>query len=368
MKILKLLSLLIALAIIQSCNPLDSDIDELGLDNNVVSTLDYTLTDDDYDLVSRTYGTFSNVDSAKFYIPQVLTTNYPQFGNGSAALVTYDYYTPVRINNELEAELTQEDYDALGETFGTLSSDGDILDATEYKFPTPENNDLVSLTYEWYCGGCADEGTRTSKVTYYDESWYVAYAPTSDDYTFMGQSFPNFDSRSEGRANIGKLLDTRYIFDEEGTIRTSVFTYTFKDDDDVRQFVDFMTVYQFDGANWQPFNDVVQSSLKLGHDGVTWVPDNTIKYTLGSADYDAIAEATLTSNPDGSASISQYGNFDLGLWTSDEIFAAITTLMLDLVPQVEEQQYLVTYDTYSGASGTGSIHIVFKDGAYALVE
>ena len=335
MKYLNILSIIIVLAIIQACNPLETEIEELDIPTTVVADLDITLVDDDYDFVEKNFGTFDDEDEAKLLIPSILTENYPQLGAGASAIVNYDIYDPIRINEELEIELTADDYDALGQSFGTLSSEGDIIDAVEYKHPNPGGNDLVTLTYEWYCGGCPDEGTLTSKVTNYEGKWYNAYVPSSEDYTLMGQSFPNFDSRTAARENIATFLGLSYLFDEAGTIRTSVFTYTFVDDDDVRQFVDFMAVFQFDGRAWQPFQDVVQQSLQLGHDGSTWVPDNTIKYTLTGSDYGAIAAASAGSNPGGSSSMANFGNFDVGLWDDDQTLRFIGDRLLEIFPVVE---------------------------------
>lgn len=368
MKYLKVFSILILLIIIQACDPLGAELETLDVPNTVVADLDITLTDDDYDMVGKGFGNFDSEDEAKTLIPDILTENYPQLGKGSSALVNYDIYNPIRINSELDFELTAEDYDALGQNFGTLSSEGDIIEAVEYKHPNPEANDVVTLTYEWYCGGCPDEGTLTSKVTYYEGRWYNAYVPTREDYTFMGQSFPNFDSRTTARERIAKVLGLRYLFDDEGATRTAVFVYTFVDNDDVRQFVDFMAVFQFDGEAWQPLQDVVQRSLQLGHDGKTWVPDNTIKYFLTGADYVAIADATASSNPGGSNSVATYGNFDIGLWTDDQILSAIGNRLLEIFPKVEDQKYLVSYDTWEPGAGVRSLHVIYKGGTYVKVE
>ncbi len=367
MKITNILIFFLVLSVFQSCDQLETELNELDVPNTVVADLNITLVSDDYDLVDKTFGNFNSEDEAKDLIPTILTSNYPQLGNGSSAVVNYDIYSPTRINNEAEFELTTEDYDAIGETFGTLSSDSDIVKAVEYKYPNPEANDVVTLTYEWYCGGCDIEGTLTSKVAYYDNRWSISYVPTSDDYTFMGQSFPNFDSRSTARERIAKILGLKYSFDDAGDTRTSVFTYTYVNDDGDRQFEDFLAAFEFDGEAWQPFEDVVQRTLQLGHDGSTWVPDNTVKYFLSSADYAAIGEATAGSNPGGSSSISQYSNFDIGLWSDDEILDAIGTRLLDLFPKVEGQTYLVSYDTWEPGAGVRTIHLIYSGGAYVLV-
>ena len=368
MKLLNIFSFIVILALLSACNPLDSTIDGLEIPTTIVADLDLTLTDDDYDFVGQSFGNFSSDDDAKTFVPQILTENYPQMGLGSSALVKYDLYHPIRINQEEEFELTDDDYSTLGHRYGNLDSEGDIIDAVEYKYPDPKANDVVTLVHEWYCGGCSDQGTLTSKVTYYEGRWYNAYVPTRDDYTFMGQRYPNFESRSTARNRIAKLLDTKYLFDDVGTIRTAVFVYTYVPSGGSRQFEDFMVVFEFDGTNWIPFQDVVQSSLQLGHDGKAWVPDNTIKYSLTGADYSAMAGATVGSNPDGSASMGNYGNFDIALWSEDQIISAVGGRLLEIFPAVEDQKYLVFYDTWEPGAGVRSIHLIYSGGTYVKVQ
>ncbi len=361
MKYLNIFSIIFVVLFLHACNQMEDDINVLDIPTTVAADIDFTLTDDDYDFVDKIYGSFDSEDEAKELIPDILTENYPQFGSGSSALVNYDLYDPIRLNQELDIELTAQDYDDLGQTFGTLSSEGDIIEAVEFKHPDQEANDVVTLTYEWYCGGCPDEGTQTSKVTYYENIWYVAYVPTAEDYTFMGQSYPNFDSRTTARNNIAKILGVKYLFDDAGTIRTSVFAYY-----NGSGVEDFMAVFQFDGEAWQPFQDVVQRSLQLGHDGKTWVPDNTIKYFLTAEDYDAIVVATATSNPAGSSNLATYGNFNLSNWDDDQIMDAIGNRLLEIFPQVEGQKYLVSYDTYP--EGGKTMHLILQSGAYEKVK
>ncbi len=366
MKFSNIILLILAIALMQSCNQLETELDNLEMPNTVVADLDLTLTEDDYDLVDKGFGNFNSEEEAKTLIPDILAANYQQLGNGSSAIVCYDLYDPIRINEALDLELTEEDYEALGQDFGTLSRESHIVDAVAYKHPMPEANDVVTLTYEWWCSGCPDQGTQMSKVTYYGGTWYIAYVPTDEDYTFMGQSFPNFESRTTARERIAKILDRDHLFDDSGSIRTAVFTYTYKDDNDERQFEDFMAVFQFDGQVWQPFQDVVEQCLQLGHDGSTWVPDNTVKYSLTADDYNAIVSATADSNPSGSTNLGQYGNFNLDSWSDDQILDAIGNLLLDLFPQTEGQKYLVAYDTYP--AGPMDIHLIYKGGEYVKVE
>ena len=126
MKSLYILLIAMAVAILQACDPLMDEIDALDIPSTVAADLDITLTDDDYDFVDKSFGNFGSEDEAKQLIPDILIENYPQLGTGSSALVHYDLFDPIRINEELEFTLTDADYEALDQSFGTLSSEGDV--------------------------------------------------------------------------------------------------------------------------------------------------------------------------------------------------------------------------------------------------
>lgn len=382
----KLYMLLAILGVVVfSCDPLDETYDELdaaaveeGTDGE---SADFTLVlgEDEYEILetlednqdaqdAASFGNFNSEDVAKELVPVILTDLYPHLGRGSSALVTYDVYSPTRINNEVSFELTEQDYEDLGETFGNLSSESDILNAAEFKYPNAEHEDVITLDYLWWNG--SEVVSDQAKVVFYEGVYLNAYVPTDDDYTFMGQSFPNFSSRSTGRASIGVLFNDLYKFDDEGTVRTSVWTYTFTDDtdgdgEDERFFVDFLTAYIFDGTVWVPQEDAIPQTLSFGHDGTTWVPDNTIKYTVLSDDWTWIGESWAERNADGSASVLRFGNFDVGLWSDQQRFDAIGELLLHLYPDTAEgQKYLVTYATWEPGAGTRTLNVIFEGGVF----
>jgi len=241
------------------------------------------------------------------------------------------------------------------------------VDAVEFKYPSPENNDVVTLDYAWWTGSFAEE--RTAKAAYYEGDWYNSFVPTSDDYTFMGQSFSNFDSRSTGRARIATILNDRYRFADEGEIKTAVFVYTFVDDDEDRQFEDFLTAYLWTGIEWMPIEDATASTIAFGKALGEWVPDNTVKVFFEFSDYQAIGTAWADRNSGGSESILSFGNFDLTLWDSNQILTAVTERLVEAYPNTEEgQKYLVTYDTWEPGNGTGVLYLIFTDGAYVIFE
>ena len=96
------------------------------------------------------------------------------------------------------------------------------------------------------------------------------------------------------------------------------------------------------------------------------VIDNTIKYTLGPDDFSSIAEAFAGINSAGSDSMSDFGNYDLTLWSSDQIFESITARLLEIFPAVEGQKYNVSYSVWRPGSGVDEIKVIYDGSAYVL--
>ncbi|GAA0892513.1 hypothetical protein GCM10009122_21920 [Fulvivirga kasyanovii] len=375
-----------------SCDPLDEtyeELDELIDDPTAAQVLEITLTDDEYDLLEEEgvakYGNFESEDEAKTYIPLILERAYPQLGNGSSVLVTYDLYNPIRINNAVELSLTEAEYDSIGENhpdklLGTdstyLTSESDIFKAVEYVYTAPENEDVVTLTYDYRNESVSEE--RESKLVYYASQWLLAYEPTTEDYNFMGQTYPNFDSRSLARERIAFLFDRLFPFGEEGDIRASIFTYTYEDDndtpdddeDDFRVFEDFLAIFIHNGETWVPQQDAMPQSLQFGNEDGVWVPDNTIRYTLSAPDYTFVANNPDLGTEASRGNLSSFGNFSTlsGYWTSEDIIEAIGAILKNNFPNSEVgQKYLVTYNTYP--AGFLSVHLILNDeGNYVVVE
>ncbi len=75
----------------------------------------------------------------------------------------------------------------------------------------------------------------------------------------------------------------------------------------------------FDGVNWVALFETTEITLQFGHDGTTWIPDNTIKYTLTGADYSLVGNGG-------------FGNFDVRTERDEETIEArlakINTILL----------------------------------------
>jgi hypothetical protein len=114
----------------------------------------------------------------------------------------------------------------------------------------------------------------------------------------------------------------------------------------------------FDGENWSEYTNIIAETLKFGHDGSTWVPDNTIKYTLTSADY------ALVGN-------GYYNNFDVRSGKAEELESVrldkINTILLNNFPGMAEgQKFSVSYAIYNGAAGIWEMRVILSGGKYVL--
>ena len=128
--------------------------------------------------------------------------------------------------------------------------------------------------------------------------------------------------------------------------------------------------YTVIGGEWVGHESTISTTLQFGHDGTTWVPDNTMRYTFGSSDFTAIVDALGTKYPEATSSAGNYGNFDRrsgnsAEWTNDMVLEAIN-VVLDIVDPsaAEEQKYVVTIDVYNGSNTTEDFAVIKTGGVW----
>ncbi len=211
---------------------------------------------------------------------------------------------------------------------------------------------------------------RTDFYKYSSNAWRAesdgVYALSSMDYDAMGSPGVNnqFSSSDGPDDYLSIFLKNKYSFAQEEDEISVIYQYN-SSSSGLGTRGDH---YTFTNGEWLEYQSVIETTFGFGHDGLVWQPDNTIKYNLGTDDYTSIADAYASINSDGSASMAQYGNFDISLWSSDQIFESVTTRLVEIFPTVVDQKYLVTYATWEPGSGTGSIHVIWDGTAYVLVE
>ena len=335
-----------------SCNPMEEIYSEIDATETVISgEATYTLTDADYDALGLNYGNFSSSDDAKADLPGFLTDKYPAWGAESLAAVTFKLYAPKVTERSLEVyTVSSDDYADNGHTYGNFSRDYHITDFLDIKYPNAANRLLVSLTYKYYSGSVS---TLNNGFLFVNGAWEMAAGITDDEYTAMGEGYSNFSSEDEAIAKVSVFLVDKFKYSGKMAGDIEAIMYKLYTGGSVKSFI---ANFIYDGASWSEYNNVIDETIKFGHDGTTWVPDNTIKYTLTGADY------TLVGN-------GNYGNFDVRAGKDEEQESVrldkVNTILLNNFPSdAEGQKYIVTFNIYNGAAGVMSIAVIKEGGAY----
>ena len=377
MKKIYILFLSIILVVVQACDPLADEIEVIDEESRIPSAdVIYTLTEDDYETADDEcdcagFGNFSSDEDVRSAIPIVLTDVFPALGDGSSALVTYEFFngsSPDLRGNESDYTVTDAEYEALGFGFGNFSDlDEDIPVYANFKEPNAEDGDFMNITHEFFSNGSTT--TETTRAVYtVAYGWMYAEPLPEDSYAdFFNESPPDFSFSDEGEEKIPAWLKVNRVFAAEGDRALILYLYDTGPDtaEDVALFI-------FDGTNWILYQDGFQNvnqSLAFGHNGTTWVPDNTIKYTLTSADFGIIGDDDNgLGNADARANMRQFGNFNTFDWSNSEIIEAIGFVLKSNFPDNEVgQKYIVTYSTFPGGDLEARL-ILDESGEYVVQE
>jgi len=338
-----------------SCNPMEDIYSEIDATETVISgEATFTLTDADYDALDLNYGNFSSLDDAKADLPDFLSGKYPAWGAESLAAVTFKLYNKVNTYSKNIYALSDAEHNAItGKTYGNFDRSYHVTNYLEATYPDASEGDFYSLTYRFYAGG---ESTLTDGFVFENSEWTKITGFTPDNYNDMGESYPNFSSHDEAEIKIPVALIDVYKFaaKQAGDIVTAMYEL-YKGGGVTKSYT---ANYIFDGSSWSKYTNTINETIKFGHDGTTWVPDNTIKYTLTGADY------TLVGN-------GNYGNFDVRAGKDEEQESVrldkVNTILLNNFPSdAEGQKYIVSYNIYNGAAGVWSLAVIKEGGAYVM--
>lgn len=254
-------------------------------------------------------------------------------------------------------------------------------------FPTAIAGDKYQVTFDVYTGSSGTETyffekdsdsnyfisegeinlvTKTEVVAYDGSDWVYPITFNEEEYTFMGQNFPNFSDEEEALKNIGIYLGTQYLFASEGDTLTVIYDFF---NGSVRQVY---TIFEFDGFNWVGKPIVYETSIQFGKEETGWEPDNTIVYTLISpTDYDFIGESLLTTTgfEDAADNLAFFHSFerrdtDNEYWSDEMMLTGLGVLLDDSVnPDAEiGQKYTITVTVWIGSLSTQIFNIIKEDG------
>ncbi|MDO7136938.1 hypothetical protein [Algibacter lectus] len=382
----KFIYLLMAIGFVfTSCNPMEdiyADIDaNLAKEGIVAKDFDYTLTEADYTDeiedggLGLNYPNFSSDDEAKELISSFLNAKYPYFGvafkadgtidEASSAIVTYALYNKI---NSYSAEIREVEYaeysPITGNTYGNFDENSHLQDYLNQEYPDAEDDDFVSLRYDYYSDGV--NSTVANGFVYQGDSIWMQISGFSEaEYEAMGESFPNFSSEDEAETKIPLALSTEDV--EFGTVKPVMYELYSSG-----VTTSYTIAFMFNDVEWVEYNNVQSKRLQFGHDGTNWVPDNTITYVMGAADYAAVVSALEGTYPTQTASVGNYSNFDrrsgnAAYWSTDMLVEAVNVVLDNVAPSAEEnQKYTVTFDIYNGSNTTENISVIKTGGVWVL--
>ncbi|WP_055447492.1 choice-of-anchor J domain-containing protein [Lacinutrix mariniflava] len=278
-------------------------------------------------------------------------------------------------------------------TLATPASEDDLDPSEDYDFSAYDGQTVnIALKYvstltnagRWRVASVTlktvgIEGDTLTKSDYYQFSeagtWElvndVRYL-TSDDYDFMGESqgqpgqFNNFSGSLLASDYLPAFLSLKYPFAQEEDSMYIMYRYYAGS---TIQTITKGNLYTVINGVWTPSI----ASLQFGFDNGIWVPDNTIKYTLVSADYSYAASQLLTTEgfEAAAANLNQYGNFNTATgtsgWSTEMVATAMAILLDNLYPNAEEaQKYLLTFDIFNAGPGVQDMHLIKTNGEWVL--
>jgi len=350
-----------------ACDPMEDVYEELGNPESIITgEVAFELSDEDYDELDLSYGNFGSVDDAKSMIPNLLKDKYPVWGDGSLAAVTFKWYNKKNTYSKNVYALSEDEHNAItGKTYGTFDKDYHITNYLEATYPDAEEGDFHSLKYKFYAGSTT---TLTDGFYFDNGEWNRISGFTPDEYKTMGNSYPNFSGHDEAEAKIPIALVDKYKFaaKEAGDIVGAMYEI-YKGGGVTKSYT---SNFIFNGSSWSKYNNVANETIKFGHDGSTWVPDNTIKLTFTSGDVAFISDALIGTYPGPADNVGYFGSFDRrsssdNYWNDDMLLEAFNLLLDNKNPSAEEEQkYVLTFIIYNGATTTETNKVIKTGGVW----
>ncbi|HMC00244.1 MAG TPA: choice-of-anchor J domain-containing protein [Flavobacteriaceae bacterium] len=226
-------------------------------------------------------------------------------------------------------------------------------------------------------GVSGEANSKGEHFVYSGGSWEAVdgvYFLSSADFDSMGEDsgqpgrFDNFGSSTPAEDYLPTFLSL-----------TAPWAYSL-DDDEVIMVYDYFSSssgaqirgnrYTKIDGEWTPHMSVISTSLQFGHDGSTWVPDNTIRYDLTGADIAFISNAFIDIYPGPAANVLQFGSFDRrsssgNYWSEEMLLEAFNALLENgNFVTAEEQKYVLTYIVYTGATGPETMAVIKTGGEW----
>lgn len=191
----------------------------------------------------------------------------------------------------------------------------------------------------------------------------------SGDFDSMGEAsgqpgrYNNFGSTTPPGDYLPTFLNIKYPYALEGEQMIVIYDY-YSSSSGAQIRGD---LYTKAAGVWSGFQSTISTTLQFGHDGNTWQPDNTIKYTLVSADYAYMASALEGNSFFANVSLTSlanYNDYDYN-WSLDQIIYSLDVLLNHLDPSAADgQKYLITYLLYDNGTNDVTKHVIKQAGEW----
>ena len=224
-------------------------------------------------------------------------------------------------------------------------------------------------------GATGDTNSKGEYFMYTGGNWDAVdgvYYLSSADFDSMGEGsgqpgqYDNFSSSISPNNYLPTFLSLNFPYAQEEEELFVIYDY-FSSSSGAQRRGNLYTVM---GGEFVGHESTISTTLQFGFENGVWVPDNTIRYTMGDADYTAIVAALAADYPAATTSMDNYGNMDrrpgnAAEWTNPMVLDAIN-VVLDIVnPSAEEEQkYIVTIDVYNGSNTTEDFAVIKMGGVW----
>ncbi|MCC8359349.1 hypothetical protein [Salinimicrobium sediminilitoris] len=348
-----LLMMFLGLAL-TSCEPMEDlhdDVDDTIANTPIIGIEEYTLTEADYETLEIEDGVVDNLDDAGALIPEILAENFPFWGEGSLAQVTFDLNAPIVIE---EYTVSEEGYEALDLGRNYFVKTSEIKDFLEYQFQQATLNDYVELTY------------RTVAVE-------QSYTLTGDDFDLIEDEFEviypepagsagqygNFERREDRDAywNNDMILEALNVVMEENFTGIEGQTYE-------------VSYKIYDGSPGE-------ESMNIKYNGSSYVTVGAagMPFEYEDSNYELIGVELAEAYPGPSDNAAYFKSFDVrstsdNFWSEEMILEAMNIVLMDEFPDATEgAHYDVTYKIFPGGSTEEVMSsFILEDGEYVAYE
>ncbi|MCP4053387.1 MAG: hypothetical protein GY739_10010 [Mesoflavibacter sp.] len=270
----------------------------------------------------------------------------------------------------------------LSEDYDFSAYDGQIINVA-FKYEST-NSDAARWRIESMAiktlGATGDTNSKGEYFMYSGGAWEAVegvYYLSSADFDSMGEAsgqpgqYNNFSSSVSPDNYLPTFLELTFPYAQEEEELFVIYDYySSSSGAQIRG-----NLYTYLGGVWNAHQSTIETSLQFGFDDGEWIPDNTIRYTISTPEFDYIETnyAAEVGFEAPVASMANYGNFDRrssnpAYWSDDMLLTVFADLLNNVIdPTAEdEQKYVMIFDIYDGSNGTEEMALIKVAGEWQL--